>query len=410
MSGSQTREAQEQCGSSPMLSSDIAAATAIGASPTPISVTGQPAERRRYLFGPWVDFFCLGGASLLVLPLVALLPESDYREPLAGLMMLAAMFVNHPHFVHSYQIFYRNFRAKAFGMDYDRALRRQYIVAGLVVPLLLILFFAVCLGHGEARVLGYGANAMALLVGWHYVKQGYGMLMVDAALKRRFFTDADKRVLLANSYAVWALAWLMANSTIRSSDLWGLTYYTFGIPDWLVSVAAVVAVVTGLRTAFMLVRRWRANGGSLPVNGVAAYLVTLYAWVLFVRLSPLWLFVVPALHSLQYLVVVYRFESNSENHRLAATAGSRLSVLQRLFTTPVRVHMTGFVLVGIVLGFAGFFGLPMVLQAIAHYDRAVFGPTLFIFVFWIFINVHHYFLDSVMWRRENPEARKFLFS
>ena len=28
----------------------------------------------------------------------------------------------------------------------------------------------------------------------------------------------------------------------------------------------------------------------------------------------------------------------------------------------------------------------------------------------LFINVHHYFLDSVMWRRENPDTRRFLFS
>ena len=34
---------------------------------------------------------------------------------------------------------------------------------------------------------------------------------------------------------------------------------------------------------------------------------------------------------------------------------------------------------------------------------------LFLFTVWIFINVHHYFLDSVMWRRENPDTRLYLF-
>jgi hypothetical protein len=34
---------------------------------------------------------------------------------------------------------------------------------------------------------------------------------------------------------------------------------------------------------------------------------------------------------------------------------------------------------------------------------------MFLFVFWICINVHHYFLDNVMWRRENPDTRKYLF-
>ncbi len=39
-----------------------------------------------------------------------------------------------------------------------------------------------------------------------------------------------------------------------------------------------------------------------------------------------------------------------------------------------------------------------------------FGPTLFMFVFWIFVNVHHDFLDSVMWPRENPNTGRLLFS
>ena len=31
------------------------------------------------------------------------------------------------------------------------------------------------------------------------------------------------------------------------------------------------------------------------------------------------------------------------------------------------------------------------------------------FTGWTFINLHHYFIDSVTWRRENPETRRHLF-
>ena len=62
----------------------------------------------------------------------------------------------------------------------------------------------------------------------------------------------------------------------------------------------------------------------LPANGLLAYFVSLYPWLLFVKVSPLWLLVVPALHSLQYLAVVWRFEANYEKARLAEpdTTGS----------------------------------------------------------------------------------------
>ena len=71
---------------------------------------------------------------------------------------------------------------------------------------------------------------MGFFVGWHYVKQGYGMLMVDAVLKRKFFSDQDKKVLLFNGYAVWLFAWLQTNVVITERQFWGLEYYTFAVP------------------------------------------------------------------------------------------------------------------------------------------------------------------------------------
>ncbi|TIV89834.1 MAG: hypothetical protein E5V74_30890, partial [Mesorhizobium sp.] len=64
-------------------------------------------------------------------------------------------------------------------------------------------------------------------------------------------------------------------------------------------------------TLLMLARRWRKNGG-LPYNGIVAYVASLYLWILIARINPLWLLVVPALHSLQYLAVVWRYQTNVE--------------------------------------------------------------------------------------------------
>ena len=59
-------------------------------------------------------------------------------------------------------------------------------------------------------------------------------------------------------------------------------------------------------------------------------------------------------------------------------------------------------------GIHGFWGVPELLGSLVPYDQEIFGGALFFFLFWIFINVHHYFLDNVMWRRQNPETRKNL--
>jgi hypothetical protein len=148
----------------------------------------------------------------------------------------------------------------------------------------------------------------------------------------------------------------------------------------------------------------------LPWNGVLAYSVSIYLWLLFVWVDPLWLLIVPALHSLQYLAVVWRYELNYERGREGGDAAPTVPFLEKIFGSRSYEGMALFVAAGLLLGYLGFWGVPQLLDKVVPYDRAAFGGTMFLFVFWICINVHHYFLDNVMWRRENPDTRRYLFS
>jgi len=352
-----------------------------------------PAPVERHLHGPLADWFLLGGSSLVVMPLLMLLPTQRWQATVALTMMFLANFINHPHFAHSYQIFYRSFRAKL--TSGDRAMRWRYAGAGIVAPVLIIGYFAYGLATENLRMVGLGFNAMGFFVGWHYVKQGYGMLMVDAAFKKRFFADEEKKLLLINAYAVWAFAYMHLNRVASQSDYWGVRTISIAMPGWLEAGAAIVAGAAALTVLTMLARRIAA-GRKLPVAGLTAYLVTLYAWTAFPIFNPLCALVIPALHSIQYLAVVYRFQTNvtaskhGQGRRLAAIAG--------------------FALTGLVIGRLLFWGMPMMLSNGFAYRTELFGTTLFMFIFWIGVNVHHYFMDSVMWRRGNPETSKHLFS
>jgi hypothetical protein len=381
----------------------LAQAKAAGA-----AASASQAPKPRYLFGPVVDFLLLGGSSLLLLPLFFLLPEKELTAPLATAMLLVANLVNHPHFAHSYQIFYRGYRAKAFTPALGRGMQARYLFAGLIAPLLLAGFLGYGAVAADTRLLGYGGNLMALAVGWHYAKQGYGMLMVDAALKRRFFDERTKKVLLANCYAVWLAAWMNLNVTIAGEDLWGLAYYSFAVPQPVQIAANVAAALTTALSMGALALHGK-SGRALPVNGLVAYGVSLYLWLWFVGVNPLWALVVPALHSLQYLTVVWRYQLNREKAELGSEDYRKGSLARAIFGANPAGHMAVFVLTGMVLGFLGFWLLPTMADAIVPYDRQAIAGALFLFVFWIFINVHHYLLDNVMWRRENPDTRAYLF-
>lgn len=229
-------------------------------------------------------------------------------------------------------------------------------------------------------------------------------------LKRRFFSPRQKWALLANAYAVWAYVWMRGNSEIATQNYWSLKYCTFDLPDWLMTAAVAAVIVSMVGVVATLAHDLFSRSRPRPWNGIVAYFVTLYLWTAFANVNPAMLLLIPAFHSLQYLAVVWRFESNAVGSDPSAAYVPAAGLFG---IRPPRigiVRLATFAILGVALGFASFWGTPRFLDSAAAYDHALFGPTLFLFGFWVFINVRHYFLDSVMWRGENPDVRRHLFT
>lgn len=354
------------------------------------------ASPRRHLNGPLLDFLLLGGGSLVaLLALRAVMGDVSWAAAWStGTTVALANIVNNPHFAHSYQLFYRDFGAKL--TTYPRELRLRYWLCGLVAPLALLGFMAWTVVAGQPRALGLLANLMFFLVGWHYVKQGYGIAMVDAAFKQAFYTVGEKRALLRNAYAVWVLSWILLNRMLGGvlSQYWGVEYVFIEIPLPLVWLASAAALACGVDVAWRLLQRWR-RGDAFAWNGLLAYVASGYVWLM-IR-DPVLVLWVPLFHSLQYLAVVWRCERN------------RIDTRHPHEMLPA-LRLGGFYAIGLALGYLGFWLLPRWLNQHVPYDYALFGTGLFFFVFWIFINVHHYFMDTVMWRKGNPDVQRYLFA
>lgn len=347
----------------------------------------------RYLFGRAWDFWLLGGGSLIALLVLYWAFHEKGRGFSLAMTLFLANFVNHPHFAHSYQMFYRDFRNKL--MRYPSALRIRYWVSGIVIPVALLAFFVLTIVSESVRLLGMAANLMFFLVGWHYVKQGYGMAMVDAVLKRAFFTEQEKKGLLQNAYAVWLFSWLLVNYLAgnKQASYFDIPYFVFPIPLAILVAAGFLCAWTSVRSIYLLSKR-QAAGQPIAWNGMLAYGVSLYAWLL-VR-DPFMLLWIPLFHSLQYMAVVWRYEINRSQ---AQSSSARPALRFALFS-----------IVGFGLGYLGFWFLPEWLNANITYSKELFGSYLFMYVFWIFINVHHYTLDAVMWRKGNPDVQAHLFT
>lgn len=362
------------------------------------------ASARRALVGPWADTLLLGGGSVLALLLLRWLDLSAAGvTALAFVMLVLANFVNHPHFAHSYQLFYGSWAElrNAGGLSRDLLLRWWW--AGFVAPLLLaaaLLVGAWMWLAGQALPLGVLLSLMGLLVGWHYVKQGFGMAMTDAALKRCYWPAEVRRVLLINAYACWSVAWVLANGSSLGRSFWGVLGVDFRLPNALVAAICVFGAGSSVWCGLVIWRclsQWRQRGlqwAELPLAGLVAYVITLYLWTVFAGIDPSYALVIPFFHSLQYLTVVWRYKANEAS---ALKFG--------------RGALWRFACQGLLLGVLGFWLLPGALDVMrtGQVPNWNGGPALAIACTWIFINIHHYLIDNVLWRQGNPKVARFLF-
>ncbi len=347
------------------------------------------------IVSPVVDFFMVGGLTLVVF-VIAYLPIWDTvpKEILNKIGFYLIFVLNFPHFIHGYQLLYKDYGRKISDAKAGAASRIRYIVAGVVSPLALIAFLAYGAMQPTVQIIGYAANIMFFLVGWHYVKQGYGILMMLSVRKKVFFDNVEKKLLLVNAYIVWLFSWLHLNFSIDRDVFHDIPVTMLDVPPQIMVAAKAAFFVWTIGIALFLVKKLDRLK-TLSFNGFTAYACALYGWVLFAFINPLALIFIPALHSLQYLLFVWKlaYEKTREG---VGQAGS------------VFKHMLPFLAVGFTGGLVFFYLLPTNLDKMAFYDVQVFGPQLFMFMFMIFLNVHHYFIDFAIWRRENPELQ-YLF-
>jgi hypothetical protein len=350
------------------------------------------------LFHPAIDLMMAGGLSIIVAVALALVQDKSRALPTTTLVALVLSHViNFPHFAHSYQLLYTGIGRRIFGPATPRKVRLKYIWAGFVAPSLLAGFLIGAYLLGDVQTLGYSVNAMLFFVGWHYVKQGYGVLMVLSAIKRIYYTDAEKKLLLLNGYVVWISSWLALNEAFREEMFFGVKYLTFGVPHWLLVSGLAAAGATTLSICLAVGHRVLVRQQPIAWSGVVGYGCALYLW-LFAYIDPIYAVLAPMFHSLQYLSFVWRYQLNKLHAEPSPT-----------FQSPW-ARFAAFVCFGILLGWLGFIAIPHVLQVSLRPDTNRWGPSLFAFMFAIWINIHHYFIDNVIWRRDNDDVRRFLFA
>ncbi len=364
------------------------------------------ARRPRHLLHSALEFLLVGGGTLLLLPLLWACRAGlglDEAELLIGAFGFhAASLINDPHFSVTYLLFYKDAKHRALGNVYGPAQRARYWAAGVVAPLLLVAWAGAALASASAHALGLLIQLMFLLVGWHYVKQAFGVLIVLSSRRGVSFTRYERRLVLAHCFAAWAYAWASPYDAGTKSVVNGVFYQTLPHPPGLELVAASAFGVSALLLLGSLVQKRRREARWPPLAALSGLLISVWVWTVFSRIDPLLAYLIPALHSLQYLYFVWLLTRNAAREAEGPPA-FKGSVQRQL------VLLSGSAL---ALGWLLLRGLPAWLdEALVLTDEsglsapAAIGPTPYLAAFVAVVNLHHYFMDYVIWRRDHPDMR-----
>jgi hypothetical protein len=373
---------------------------------TSLAVAEEPAAPRVGRARHGLEFLLVGGATLLLYPLLWLIRVAvglDSAELAVGFLMFhAAHLINDPHFSVTYLLFYKDARRRAFGAAFSTTQRVRYLIAGLIVPVLLGGWLLWALDTGSARQLGLAIQLMFLLVGWHYVKQGFGVLSVLSARRGVQYSTFERRALLAHCFAGWAFAWANPASPALEAEEKGVVYFSLAHPLWLERICAVAFALSAIVLAVTLLRKWQRERRLPPLSPLTGLLVSVWAWSVYSSADPLLLYAIPALHSVQYLYFVWLLSSNQAR---AAEQASH-------FGPPAYQRLLPLAVGALALGWILFHALPELLDGarLSAHRRARaalgdLGATPYFAALFVFVNIHHYFMDNVIWRRENPDMR-----
>jgi hypothetical protein len=381
-----------------------------------------PVAAPRALTTRFLDFWLLGGASLLVW--LVMMSLQGFRASWAidqhfkNLTYTAAslsLLINYPHFLVSYKLAYRRGRPFVLSHWYQLiavplALLAIFVVAFAAynvpvgqVPLVAPLAQAVGGWAGAGPVLSGPRlgdllftgvfNVMLLTVGWHYTKQVFGCMMVYGYFDGYKMTQAQRDLTKRALLTIWVMNFVYTNIGGSQNVFSQFKYYSFDLPN-IFGPLSQLLVLGGLGLVIWKVfyANYRERGAVPSVNMLVPFAALYVWWMPQTRQYEFYFLLTPMFHSLQYLAFVYKMEDT------------------RLRGEPHRELKATLLVSGLVLaGWLAFELVPNTLDT-ALGTFAAWNMFFFFTAAMLFINVHHYFIDNVLWRFKDPEIRAYLLS
>jgi hypothetical protein len=338
---------------------------------------------RRAMVSPVVDVASVGGLSLVVCLAFILFGTAGYHRAGPLLPYLLTATITWPHFASSYRLLYAS-----------RESIITYRKASIYFPLALAAYAAFALVRSPTTAVHIQILNLAagVYLARHYTGQAWGMMATFSFIDGKPFSDGERQTIRwsLNLIMIWHMVWATA---LTIGGVAPSLQPLARLADAHVDPLAGVSFLVGLGGLGAMARRLRA----LPPLRVVIPWLTLYAWYTLLRKDPSSIVIVQISHALQYLIFPLRIERT----RVGDTPPGPVSAR----------YAATWLIVLVLISVAAFAGLPRLFQVCYSDSGGVDDlAAAFTSVFVSFVNVHHYFIDSCLYKLRNPAVRRDLFA
>jgi len=247
------------------------------------------------------------------------------------------------------------------------------------------------------ELLHHLLHIMFFTVGWHYAKQVFGCFMVFSHFNG-YQVSANQRTLIkASLLFIWGYAFMSANESLKGSSYHTLPYITHDFPNWMVDFFSIGTIILYAAVAYQVFYlNWKNTGQLPPASAVVAW-AALFIWFMpYGEITLYHALAVPFFHSLQYLPFVAKVQA--AKHQSTEGVEWNRSVNLRL--------MLNFSLL-VAAGWIMFEVSGNLLDDFRNSDQLLYSGYWLVGIA-VIINIHHYFIDHVIWRMSDPVVRNRL--
>jgi hypothetical protein len=351
-------------------------------------MSGPPAVRpakHLYFVNAWVDAAVIGGVSVVLFLVLFALSQLG-SAGLAGQVTTRTPFVWTLAAWLAWGINWPHFSATSYRLYHSKENIAQYPFTAFAVPVLLLAATWASFAYPDA-VAPFFVKLFLIWSPYHFSGQSVGISLIYA---RRAGFVVGKLERLALSGFIFGT--YIYQTSLFESQPSGYSYYNvsvtpLGLPAWAPTVAQVWMYLSG--AAFLVfVGAWCLKHRRLLPPIVLLPALTQFIW--FVPGSNIASFneFVPMFHSLQYLLIAWsmQLKEKMDERGIAPSGGYVGSESARWGVINIAGGVMLFYILPRLAASAGFplgFAEPVILSA---------------------VQIHHFFVDGVIWKLKNPKV------